>query len=111
MVSVDANNKITMTRGDTLRQYIRMVDVLGNEYLPSPTDRIIFSVKRRYSDDECVIQKEVPINTQILHLTPEDTKPLEMHKTYYYDVQLVRNNGDVDTFIAKAKLKIDEEVG
>lgn len=111
MFEVSENNMITMTRGDTASFYIGIEDIFENDFRPLPTDKLVFSVKQKYKDDECVIQKEIPLDTQILKLEPDDTKPLMMPKKYYYDVQLIRENGDVYTIIAKGKLKIKEEVG
>ena len=45
----------------------------------------------------------------MLHLEPNDTKTLDVGE-YVYDIQLTTSDGDVDTFIAMAKLILTEEV-
>ena len=83
----------------------------GELYTPAENDVIRFTVKRNYSDARPLITKIVPNDTQMLHLTPEDTKPLAFG-SYVYEIELTNaNNDDVDTFIAKASLIITEEVG
>lgn len=101
---------ITMTRGDTLRLKIGITDKDGNEYIPVDGDKIRFALKRDYSDEKPLILKEIPNDTLILQLDPEDTKTLEQPSEYVYDIQITLNDGTVDTFIAKAGFKLTEEV-
>lgn len=101
---------ITMTRGDTLRATISIMDADGEEYVPVNGDSIRFAMKKNYSDSSVMLKKDIPIDTLILYLAPEDTKNLRMPQTYVYDIQLTHANGDIDTFIANAKLSIIEEV-
>lgn len=101
---------IKMTRGDTLRTFITLTDSEGEEYIPSPDDHIRFAMKRTYKDPEPLILKEIPYNTLELVLNPEDTKSLDAPSTYVYDIEITFGNGDVDTFINKAKLSLTEEV-
>lgn len=100
---------ITMTRGDTLRAQLHITDSDGNPYIPSAGDKIRFAAKSKYTDMKTLIFKEIPINIMILQLDPEDTKSLNFGK-YVYDIQITKENGDVDTFITKAELRITEEV-
>lgn len=63
-----------------------------------------------YGNDETpLLIKEIPIDTMILTLNPEDTKHLPFGK-YVYDIELTKATGEVDTFITKAILKLTEEV-
>ena len=63
-----------------------------------------------YNNDETpLLIKEIPIDTMILTLNPEDTKHLPFGK-YVYDIELTKATGEVDTFITKAILKLTEEV-
>lgn len=103
-------NTIKMTRGDTLKIYVLPKTADGEIYAPEPGDRIRFAMKESYEDDSPLILKEIPIDTLILTLNPEDTKDLPMPSSYVYDVELTYANGDVDTFIDKAKLILKEEV-
>lgn len=106
---IGSNNGITLTRGDTFRAYVNITDSDGNPYAPQKGDRIRFALKKNVMDLEPLILKEIPIDTLILHLKPEDTKELAFG-SYIYDIELTKANGDVDTFITTSKLKISEEV-
>ena len=57
-----------------------------------------------------LILKDIPWDTLELRLDTEDTKHLEQPGDYVYDIQITLNDGTVDTFIERAKLKITEEV-
>ena len=108
-VSIKRNNKIVMTRGDTLRVHIDIVDNAGNEYIPCEGDQIRFALKKNYNDLKALIIKDIPIDTCILHLESKDTKYLEQPSVYVYDIQLTMSDGTVDTFIS-SKLELIEEV-
>lgn len=102
---------ITLTRGDTLRVKINplMYGTTDEVYIPQEGDEIRFAMKKSYSDDEEVlILKDIPIDTCVLHLYPEQTKSLAYGK-YVYDVQLTYADGAVDTFV-KGTFSITEEV-
>lgn len=106
MVAVNGN-KITMTRGDTLRVKIG-VNLDGETYVPVEGDHFRFAVKHEtmnrdkseYTDSEPLILKDIPWNTMILQLDPEDTKPLGFGR-YDYDIQVVfEEDGTTATFIS-----------
>lgn len=78
-------------------------------YIPMNGDRIRFAMKNDYNDETPLLIKEIPIDTMILTLNPEDTKHLPFGK-YVYDIELTKATGEVDTFITKAILKLTEEV-
>lgn len=99
-----------MTRGDTLRAVLELKDEDGNEYVPQTDDRIRFAMSKNYDDATPLVIKEIPNDTLELVLDPADTKNLPQPSTYVYDVEITYANGDVDTFIDKAKLKLTEEV-
>lgn len=107
MVSISGTN-ITMTRGDTLVLRIKMTKD-GVEYTPGDGDSVRFAMKARYSDDEVVLEKNIPIDTLVLEIEPGDTKNLDMRSSYVYDIQLTTVDGKVDTFIM-GQLNIDVEV-
>lgn len=104
-----SNTTITMTRGDTLRVKIDILDSLGNPYTPTEGDSIRFAVKNNYSDAEPLILKEIPVDTCMLHLEPIDTKTLNQPSKLVYDIQITMADGTVDTFLS-GTLKITEEV-
>ena len=107
-------NNIIMTRGDTLRLKIEIYgsDEKGNliKYIPIEEDKIRFALKEKYSDEYPLILKEIPWDTMILHLLPEDTKKLKQPAEYVYDIQITLSDGTVNTFIDKARLRLTEEV-
>lgn len=100
---------ITLTRGDTFTALITITDSEGNRYVPVKGDRIRFAMKTDYEDEAPLLIKEIPIDTMILVIEPDDTKPLAFGK-YVYDIELTKATGEVDTFITKATLKLTEEV-
>lgn len=100
---------ITLTRGDTFSSLITITDLNDNQYIPMNGDRIRFAMKNDYNDETPLLIKEIPIDTMILTLDPEDTKHLPFGK-YVYDIELTKTTGEVDTFITKAILKLTEEV-
>ena len=105
----DRTNRISLTRGDTFNAKVSITDSEGAAYVPNEGDKIRFAMKKNYDDEEPLLLINIPIDTMILVITPEDTKSLEFGK-YVYDIELTKANGDVDTFIAKARIDLTEEV-
>ena len=102
---------ITLTRGDTFKAQISITDKDGNPYEPQEGDSVRFAMKKNYNDPDSkvLIVKNIPMDTLILTLDPEDTKELPFG-TYVYDIQLTTAAGEIDTFITKASLTLTEEV-
>jgi hypothetical protein len=101
--------KISMTRGDTVRVKFNL-KMDGEDYLPSSDDVVRFAVKARWCEKEPLLIKQIPSDTMVLQLDPEDTKSLPFGQ-YWYDVQITfGESGDVITFIERAKLRLTEEV-
>lgn len=100
---------ITMTRGDSLKVKVDIFDSEGKPYTPVEGDKIRFAVKRTYFDTKPLILKEIPIDTCLLQLEPNDTKNLKQPSKLVYDIQITMTDGTVDTFI-EGTLKISEEV-
>lgn len=109
MFSIKDNN-ITLIRGDTLLLEIKMIKQ-GELYIPVEGESLRFAMKKKYSDpdDQVILVKNIPIDTLILELQPQDTKNLPMRSNYVYDIQFTDRDGRVDTFI-KGLLTIEEEV-
>lgn len=103
-------NNISLTRGDTLILTVSMKRD-DEPYTPQTGENVRFAMKAKYTDpdDAVLILKEIPIDTMILEIDPEDTKPLKFNKTYVYDIQYTDLQGHVDTFI-KGTFKLTEEV-
>lgn len=100
---------ITLTRGDTLHIQISIFTSEGEPYEVQDGDKVRFALKRNVTDSEPLILKQIPIETLLLTLEPEDTKPLEFGN-YIYDIELTKANGEVDTFITLAKFILTGEV-
>ena len=107
-VTISGNN-IIMTRGDTLKTKLKIKDSDGKEYIPIEGDSIRFALKRKHNDAKPCILKDIPVDTCILYLEPQDTKCLPQPSEYVYDIQITMNDGTVDTFIT-GKLNITQEV-
>jgi hypothetical protein len=103
------NNTIFLTRGDTFKAKITITYPNGTVYTPKEGDSIRFALKEDVEDKECLILRNIPIDTMLLVINPEDTKELEFG-SYVYDLQLTKANGDVDTFITASKFKLTAEV-
>lgn len=101
---------IKMTRGDTLRAILTLKDEEGNTYVPVVGDSLRFAMKRNYNESTPILIKSIPIDTLELWIEPDDTKNLPQPSSYVYDIEITYANGDVDTFIDKAKFQLTEEV-
>ena len=110
------DNKITMTRGDTLRAAVSMTRG-GEPYTPVNGDAVRFAMKNKrmttggkeYYDTEPLILKPIPIDTMVLELEPEDTKEFGFGE-YVYDIQITFADGTVDTFITTSPFILTPEV-
>lgn len=111
-----SGTSITLTRGDTLKVKINIMK--DNEiYVPQVGDSVRFALKHpamnskktAYKDTEPLIVKNIPTDTLLLTLNPEDTKNLDFD-TYVYDIEITFSDGSVDTFITQAIFKITPEV-
>lgn len=100
---------ITLTRGDSFYAEVIMKNPDKTDYTPQQGDSVRFALKKKYQDAEPLILKQIPTNTLVLHLEPEDTKSLPFGK-YVYDIELTKANGDVDTFIYESEFEIAKEV-
>lgn len=98
MFSVDKDNNISLTRGDTCTLNINLVDADGNPYITHEGDTMRFAMAKRYGTDSPLVNKNIPVDTLIFKLDPADTKPLEFGK-YVYDIQYTDYNGDVSTIL------------
>ena len=105
-----SGSTIKMTRGDTLRVVLTLKDKEGNVYTPLENDVIRFAMKKNYDDPEPLLLKIIPHDTMELVLDPIDTKNLPQPSSWVYDMEITYANGDVETFIQEATLKITKEV-
>ena len=103
------NNKISITRGDTLETTVAIKTGTGEDYVPLDGDQVRFALKRHYSDKTPLIIKTIPCDTFVLRLEAEETKRLKVGD-YVYDIELTTSDGYVDTFIDRAVFEVTEEV-
>lgn len=120
MLSIDANNNITLTRGDTLTLTVTLMHEVDpvppatqptiEPYVPEQGDEIRFAVSKGYKGApgyELKLSKVIPNDTLTFTCSSQETT-LD-YKTYNYDVEITHPDGCVDTFIS-AKLTITGEV-
>lgn len=101
------SNTIRLTRGDTAKISIDLVDSTGEKYEMQDTDELILSIKKTIKDEDYCLQKKIN-GSNMFYFKPEDTNALEFAK-YKYDVQLV-TNGEVYTVIEPSTFEILKEV-
>lgn len=120
MLKVDGTT-ITMTRGDSARINIGIVYEGGESFVVEYGDIVRFTVRQKYDDPDPAFVIDMPltydsaleintVDSVELYIRPEHTRDLP-YGTYKFDVQLLRANGDIDTFIDRADLILTEEVG
>jgi len=107
MLHIDEEQNITLTRGDTGFFEISLVDKNNEPYVPQEGDRLRFALGKSWGKDT-LFTKEIPLDTCILELEPQDTKNLEFKK-YKYDVEFTDAQGHVSTVIL-GEFIIDKEV-
>lgn len=105
MLTVDSENNITLTRGDTAILTLT-VKRNGSDYDYSD-DLTQFTVKRNTVTSELVFQKTF-IGTSI-QIDPSDTKDL-YYTDLKYDVQLITPDNEVYTVITPHDFIVAEEV-
>lgn len=117
MFVVDGD-RVILTRGDSFYATVEIKLKSGGDYTIQPGDKVTFYLKHsrmnaprtRYTDAMPLITKEIPTDTLVLYLAPEDTKKLSFGE-YVYDVEMTFADGGVDTFINNAVLSLVPEVG
>ena len=113
-LTVDDDYNISLVRGDSASFDVPLVNVddEGHEtpYTPQQGDQLRFALSDKYgvSREEVLILKQIPMNTLILKLEPEDTKPLKFKK-YHYDIEFTDSSGDVTT-VLEADFEVAKEV-
>lgn len=76
---------ITLTRGDTFEALVSATKRDGTQYIPVEGDVIRFAMKENYDDPRPLLVKDIPIDTMMLTLEPQDTADLNFGK-YVYDI-------------------------
>lgn len=109
MLYVENNDEIRLTRGDTARLTVSIIDEpTQTEHVLNKDDILTLTVKKRAKDSEHLMQK-VSTGSNSFHIEPSDTSNLNFG-TYVYDVQLNKASGDVYTIVEPAPFVILQEV-
>jgi len=91
--------KIIMTRGDTLRAKITIrYSINEPEYEILEGDQIHFCLKKYVNDKNPILIKYIPTDTLVLEIEPNDTNKLSFGE-YRYEIELRTALGDVYTII------------
>ena len=109
---------IELTRGDYFATVISITEN-GEAYEPQEGDTLRFAMKHNelkadgsdYTDDEPLLEIQIPTDTCLLQIQSSDTKELAFGE-YAYDIELTRADaaeGKPDTFI-KGIFTLTEEV-
>lgn len=109
MLKIMKDGTIQLTRGDTARLAVPIINELdGEEYVIQSGDTLVFSVKKTVSDTEVLLEKVLK-GENTFHIEPKDTAKMKFGH-YKYDVQLTTAGGDVYTVIAPTTFEILSEV-
>ena len=107
MLYVNDKQTITLTRGDTGIFNISLQKQNGEAYTPQQGDSLRFALSEGFGKEVLLI-KNIPVDSCILELEPNDTKNLKFKK-YKYDVQFTNAQGQVSTIIL-GDFIVDNEV-
>lgn len=100
--------EIFLTRGDTGKATINLTYSDGTAFVPSEGDSVRFAMAKDYTGENVLVDIDIPTDSFLLHIEPEDTAELDYGK-YYYDIQVTLADGDVDTVIS-GRLTLGKEV-
>lgn len=109
MLYVNSDGCIRLTRGDTARLTVSIVNELtDSDYIIGESDVLVLTVKKSVKDSAPLFQK-TEVGSTIFRIDPVDTNSLGFGK-YKYDVQLTTANGEVYTIIEPNIFEILPEV-
>lgn len=108
MLNIDENNNITLTRGDSASIAVALKNPDGSDYTLQSGDVLLFTVKYNCITEDIIIQKDIS-SDGIININPEDTAAL-LYDVYFYDVQLTKANGAVNTVIPPRDFIVSKEV-
>lgn len=113
-LTVDSDYNISLVRGDTAIFDVPLVSVdeEGHEtpYTPQAGEVLRFALSKKYgaTRSEVLILKDIPVDTLVLKIEPEDTKPLPFG-SYKYDIEFTDILGSVTT-VLEAMFEVAKEV-
>ncbi|MBO7734447.1 MAG: hypothetical protein J6S67_17915 [Methanobrevibacter sp.] len=108
MLNIDENNNITLTRGDSASISVGLKNPDGSAYTLQTGDVLFFTVKYNCITEDIIIQKDISTDA-IINIIPSDTAAL-LYGEYFYDVQLTKANGEVNTVIPPRDFIVAKEV-
>ena len=111
MLNISDDNRITLTKGDTLPLQVSIKTVDGQTYTPVEGDQLRFAISIGYKGTplyQLILSMPIDLATLELVIPAEETAKLK-YMTYNYDVELTHADGTVDTFIS-SELTITGEV-
>ena len=110
VLTVDKDNTIHLTRGDTARFSIGQIKntITNTNYTPTEDDTVTMTIKKTVLQADPCVQLIVH-GGEVLHIKPEDTKAMAFGK-YVYDVQITMADGDVYTIIPPTPFELLKEV-
>lgn len=100
---------ISMIKGDTETIKVVVKDKSGALVPLMDGDTVYFTVKTSISVEQITLQKVITEFVDGIALIPiarDDTKNL-MVRSYFYDIQLVRSNGDIKTIIPPSQFNLN----
>lgn len=110
MIRTVSGRRVIMTRGDTTRlKVVVEYGADGVEYDFLEGDTLRFTLKKYLYDREPLLVKDIPVSTQILELSSEDTKDLVFGE-YHYNIELITAEGDIHTVIPDSIFVLTPEV-
>jgi len=107
MLYIDEDQNISLTRGDTGIFHINLQSRDGEAYTPQQGDSLRFALGKNWGRDT-LFTKQIPLDTCILEIEPQDTKELEFKK-YKYDIEFTDSYGHVSTILL-GEFIVDKEV-
>ena len=111
MLYYDSKTKqIQLNRGDSLDLTITAKDTSGEDYTFQVNDVIKFKVCEAKNENNVILQKDITIEQETtsanLYLSSQETKIGDIINkpiTYWYEISVEKNNGDVLTIIGYDK--------
>ena len=97
-------NEIHLTRGDSAKFRVNLINKDGTAYTMDVEDRLVFSIR----NEQMVVYNEV-FNSPEIELFPSDTASLTC-QPYRYEIELHTGTGEVYTVIGWELFVLEREV-
>lgn len=100
MLLIDSNNKITLTRGDTMSLNVTAKTKDGDPYVLQDGETMRMAISNGFEGQSTyVLMLSKSVTNGSVTFSSTETKTLD-YKTYNYDVEITHTDGTVDTFIS-----------